>query len=145
MVEWIEQYPSHQLRCLASDCPDHAPLLPVLNSKPWARPRFRFDQYWAKIDGFLDVVRAAWGSQHANVDACRSLDQKLRALAKALRTWRATCVGNIWLQLAAARVVIYELDVTQETRPLSQGEIELRRELKANVLGLGSFDGTMAR
>jgi endonuclease/exonuclease/phosphatase family metal-dependent hydrolase len=50
-VEWPEQYSCHQLRCLSSDCFDHAPLLLVLNSEQWARPRFRFDQYWTKIDG----------------------------------------------------------------------------------------------
>jgi hypothetical protein len=144
-VEWIEQYPSHQLRCLSSDCSDHAPLLLVLDTEPWARPRFRFDQYWTKIDGFLDVVSTTWGHQNLDVDACRALDQKLRALAKALRSWRATCVGNIRLQLAAARAIIYEFDVAQETRQLSHGEMELHRELKANVLGLASLSRTMAR
>jgi hypothetical protein len=144
-VEWIEQYPSHQLRCLSSYCSDHAPLLLVLDTKPWARPRFPFDQYGTKIDSFLDVVSTTWGPQNLDVDACRALDQKLRALAKALRSWRATCVGNIRLQLAAARVIIYEFDVAQETRQLSQGEMELHCELKANVLGLASLARTMAR
>jgi len=38
------------------------------------------------------------------------------AVAKALRSWRATKIGNIRLQLAAAREMIYELDTAQETR-----------------------------
>ena len=59
IVEWLERYPSHQLRCLSSDCSDHAPLLLVLNTEPWARPRFRFDTYWTKVDGFLDTVSTA--------------------------------------------------------------------------------------
>jgi hypothetical protein len=59
------------------------PLLLVLNSEQWARPRYRFDPYRAKIDGFLDTVRAARGPGNFDVDACRCLDQKLRALAKA--------------------------------------------------------------
>jgi hypothetical protein len=145
MVEWIEQYLSHQLRCLSSDCSDHAPLLLVLNSEPWAIPRFRFEQYWMTIDGFLEVVSVAWGAQMADADVCRCLDQKLRTLARVLRSWHATCIGNIRLQLAAARVVIYELDVAQESKQLSQGELDLRRELKANVLGLASLARTMAR
>jgi len=69
----------------------------------------------------------------------------LRALAKALRSWRASCVGNVRLQLAAARAVVYELDLAQESRLLSQGELDLRRELKANILGLASLKRTMAR
>lgn len=144
-VGWIEQYPSHQLRCLSSDCSDHAPLLLVLNCEPWAVPRFRFEQYWTRMDDFLEVVAVAWGAQSMDADACRCLDQKLRALARALKSWSATRVGNVRLQLAAAHVVIYELDVAEETRSLSLGEIELRRELKGTVLGLVSLARTMAR
>jgi hypothetical protein len=44
-----------------------------------------------------------------------------------------------------ARVIIYELDVAQETRQLSAEELELRRELKANTLGLASLARTIAR
>lgn len=85
-VEWIEQYPNNTLRCLSSDSSDHAPLLLTLNSEPWAAPRFRFDLFWAKIDGFIDVVRAAWDIQVPDVDACRRLDQKLRGLTRALKS-----------------------------------------------------------
>jgi hypothetical protein len=44
-VEWLQLYQNHHLRCLSSDSSDHAPLLLVLNSEPWARPRFRFDAF----------------------------------------------------------------------------------------------------
>lgn len=54
-------------------------------------------------------------------------------------------MGNIRLQLAAARVIIYEFDVAQESRTLSHGELELHRELKAHVLGLASLVRSMAR
>lgn len=135
-VEWIEQFSCHHLRCLSSDCSDHAPLLLVLNSVPWARPRFRFDQHWMRIEGFIDVVKATWGGHLVDTDVCRCLDHKLRVLAKALRSWRASCVGNVRLQLAAACAVVYELDL---------GELELRRELKANIFGLASHERTMAR
>jgi hypothetical protein len=144
-VEWLEQYPDHHLRCLSSGCSDHAPLLLVLNSEPWARPRFRFDLYWTKIDGFLDTVSAAWGPQNFDVNACKNLDRKLRSLARALRSWHANCVSSIHFQLAAARLIIYEFDVAQESQSLSPGELELHRELKAHVLGLASMARCMAR
>jgi hypothetical protein len=60
-------------------------------------------------------------------------------------SWRAMRVGNIRLQLAAARAVIYELDTAQESRMLSAQEIDLRKELKHAVLGLASLCRTMAR
>lgn len=107
--------------------------------------RFRFELIWLKFDGFLDVVREAWGTQIHGADACRAMDIKLRTVAKALKSWSAKHVGSIRLQLAAARVVLYELDVARETRLLSQGELELRRDLKLNVLGLASLARTVAR
>ena len=88
---------------------------------------------------------AVWGGPLLDADACRCLDHKLRYLARALRSWRATSVGNIRLQLAAARAVIYEFDLAQESRLLSQGELELQLELKAKVLGLASLARSMAR
>lgn len=75
----------------------------------------------------------------------RVLDQKLRAVAKALRCWRTTKVGNIRLQLAAERAVIYELDIAEESRHLSADEGVLRKELKHAVLSLASLSRTMAR
>lgn len=144
-MEWLEQYTCHHLRCLSSDSSDHAPLLLVLKSEPWAHPRFWFDDYCTTIDGFQDVVRLAWNGCITSSDPCRVLDQKLRAVAKALRNWRATKVGNIRQQLAAARAVIYKFDTSQGTRQLSVEELDLRRELKQAVPGLASLSQTMAR
>ena len=110
-TDWFTQFPSHHLRGLSSDCTDHAPLLLVLNTSPWARPRFRFENFWTRIEGFLDVLSMAWATNVEQVDACRAVDMKLCATAKALRSWRDTCVGDIRLKLAAARAVILELDL----------------------------------
>jgi hypothetical protein len=58
----------------------------ILNSEPWAMPRFRFEAIWTKFDGFIDVVHQAWLIQDPRVDACISLDIKLRAVVKALKS-----------------------------------------------------------
>jgi hypothetical protein len=143
-VQWLEDHPFHRLHCCSTDCSDHAPLLLVLSTEPWAQPRFRFESLWPSVDGFLDVVANSWTCT-LHVDACRALDQRLRNVAKALQCWSAQQIGSVWFQLAAARVIIYELDVAQETRQLSAEEFELRRELKANTLGLASLARTIAR
>jgi exonuclease III len=143
-IDWNEQYPSHYLRCLSSDASDHAPLLLVLNIEPWARPRFRFEDYWTRMDGFRDIIQVAWNTYFRASDPCKALDRKLRAIAKALRSWRATRIGSVRLRLAVARAIIYELDTAQESRALSAQEQELWRELKHSVLGLASLSRTMA-
>jgi hypothetical protein len=83
----------HHLKSLSSDSSDHMPLLLILNSEPWAVPRFHFEMCWAKLDGFLDVVAAAWGQPNPLLDACKCLHLKLRALAQALHSWHASKLG----------------------------------------------------
>lgn len=41
--------------------------------------------------------------------------------------------------------MIYEFDLTQESRPLSAPELELHRELKTKILGLASLECSMVR
>ena len=144
-VEWLQLYPFHHLRSLSSDCSDHSLLLLMLNSNPWAVPRFRFEQFWTCVGGFLNMIQMAWGHPNPNVDACKNLDIKLRGLARFLQSWSASRVGNVTTQLAYARVIIHAFDVAQGSRRLSVGELELHRELKAHVLGLASLTRTMAQ
>lgn len=117
-TEWSLQFPTHQLRCLSSDASDHVPLLLALATDGWGRPRFQFGNHWPSMDGFIDVVAMAWSCDTTGLDACRALDVRLRAAARALSSWRASCVGSVRMQLAAARVFILELDRAQERRAL---------------------------
>lgn len=77
------------------------------------------------------MVVVAWTFPLREVNACRTLDYKLCNMAKALKSWGAQCIGSVRFEWAPARVVIYELDVAQESRLLSPEEIELRHDLKA--------------
>jgi hypothetical protein len=91
------------------------------------------------------MVSWTWSADFSGLDACRAIDSKLRLQARALNSWRAASVGSIRLQLVAARVVIYGLDRAQESWQLSPEEIQWRRELKGNTIGLASLERTMAR
>jgi hypothetical protein len=81
-VPWLEQFPNHHLRSLSTDCSDHAPLLLQLNSMPWPKPRFRFEAFWTRQEGFAEVVQQAWSIATDGVDACRALDQSSGTLLK---------------------------------------------------------------
>jgi hypothetical protein len=118
-VDWLEDHPHYLLRPLSSDSSDHAPLLLLMNTEPWGRPRFRFEDIWRKFDGFLCVVQVSWSQPLSDVDCSRRIDIKLRHKAKALKNWSASHVGSVRLQLAAARAIILELDIAQESRLLS--------------------------
>lgn len=144
-VDWLEKFPSHHLRCLSSDCSDHSPLLLQLNSQPWAKPRFRFEAFWVKLDGFDEAVKRAWDTPLPGADACRLLDHKLRCTAKALQSWSMKNIGSVRSQLFITRELIAQFDRAQESRLLSEDEQALHKSLKLRSLGLASLSRTIAR
>lgn len=107
--------------------------------------RFRFESYWPKVEGFLEVVAVVWASVFSHDNLCKVLHEKLGATAKALSSWSARRIGHIKLQIRVAIEVIYILDVAMETRALSEEEISLRRALKRKLLGLSSLKRMIAR
>ncbi|XP_073367887.1 uncharacterized protein [Aegilops tauschii subsp. strangulata] len=107
--------------------------------------RFRFEKFWTKLDGFLDVVKEAWVCDSDITDPFHRLDVLLRNIARALDAWGQKKVGNIKLQIAVANLVIMQFDCVQESRLLSEEERGLRSKLKHVVLGLASMERTIAR
>jgi hypothetical protein len=144
-LSWVDLFPHHNLRALASTASDHAPLLLATNiSSPIFR-RFKFESIWPKLPGFLEAVEAGWNCDAPNVDTFHCLDMKFRSTVKSLRSWSQKQVGSVRLQLAVASEVISMLDRTQERQLLSPAELELRRELKFKSLGLASLARTIMR
>lgn len=93
-VQWMEDHSNHLLRCLSSDCSDHSPFLLITNTHPWAKPRFQFETIWTRYDGFAETVKEAWEQPMQQSDACRTMDSKLRSVAKALKSWSSKHVGT---------------------------------------------------
>jgi hypothetical protein len=54
-----------------------------LDAVPWACRRFRFESFWTKLPGFLDVVATAW-----QPTLMHAVDYKLRNIARALKSWK---------------------------------------------------------
>ena len=62
--EWEDYHGECHLRCLASVVSDHCPLLLDCSPMPVAHRRFRFEEFWLRLDGFHDTVTTAWNSVH---------------------------------------------------------------------------------
>ena len=58
--EWDEAFPSCFLSALGMAISDHCPLILDMNVEVSMRKRFRFEAFWVKAQGFLDVVQEAW-------------------------------------------------------------------------------------
>lgn len=107
--------------------------------------RFRFEAFWPKADGFFEVVTETWDSIPSEGNPFVTLDNKLRATAKALQRWSDRWIGNVKMQISIALEIIYRLDKAMDSRSLSQEEGTLRKTLKRKLLGLCSLERSIAR
>lgn len=95
----------------------------------------------------METVAEAWNAPlpRTDLDAFRVLDIKLRATAKALKSWSAKHVGSVQLQLAIAKELVFRFDCAQELRALAPYELALRPEAKLHCLGLAFLQRTIIR
>jgi hypothetical protein len=142
--DWEDGHGDCHLRCLASVVSDHSPLLLDCAPLPPAQRRFRFEEFWLRLDGFHDTVADAWLSVH-DADPFRRLTLRLQATARKLTSWSAKSAGNVQQKLAIARELILHFDKAQESRLLSPHERWLHMQLKVSYLGLASLERTIAR
>jgi hypothetical protein len=120
-TDWEDSHADCHLRCMASVVSDHYPLLLDCAPLPLARRRFRFEEFWMRLDGFHETVATAWSSVH-DPDPFRRLTLRLQATARALTSWSANSVGGVKLKLAIARELILKFDAAQEDRVLTPHE-----------------------
>jgi hypothetical protein len=138
--EWDLTHTGFGLQALSSSLSDHCPLFLCQQDKPQRKESFRFENFWPKILGFLDVVSEAWQEPTPGISSLNVLYYNLRRTAKALKLWNKNLFGKAHLELAIANEIIQKLDVAQEARQLSGDEIQLRKDLKTRVLGLAAAE-----
>jgi hypothetical protein len=98
-----------------------------------------------KLPGFMEVVQTTWSTVDKAADPLFTLDAKLKATAKALRSWGQRKQSHCALLFQIANEVILRFDEASETRELSDGERRLRAFLKGKCLSLASLKRTRLR
>jgi hypothetical protein len=106
---------------------------------PSTRAIFRFENFWVRIPGFMEVVQQALSSHAFGGHPFTELSHKLTATAKALRKWSRSLFGEIKLQFHMAQEAILRLDLAQENMILSSDEHLLRKDLNLRILGLAAM------
>jgi hypothetical protein len=144
-MDWEEKFPDYLLQSSASDESDHCPLLLGLRDNPPGKRRFHFETFWPNLDGFMDVVEVAWGSEHSSRCLVESLSLKLKATARALQSWSEKKVGHLRSQLTLAKEIIHRFDIAQDCRAMQPNELWLGNNLKKHALGMSSLLRTVAR
>jgi hypothetical protein len=138
-------HPDCHLQALSSDASEHCPLLLQTRMAIHAKPRFHFEAFWPKLEGYLEAVARGWTCPDTITDPLRRLDTMMRNLKKELQWWSASKIRNVREQLLMAREIILKLDQAIERRSLTDAEFELRKDLKFKCLGLSSLQRTIAR
>jgi hypothetical protein len=137
--EWDMAFPQFQLTPASTNVSDHYPIA----LKPMERNHFRgfrFETYWLKDEEFNDVVQESWNKQVQNTNPIRVLYTKIERTAKALKKWSKRKIR--WTVHASniATEIIFNLDLAQEERQLTDEERKLRAELKSKLLGFAAIE-----
>jgi hypothetical protein len=88
----------------------------------------------------MTVVQTAWEKPVQSLSAIRVLHIKLCRTAKALRKWSKGLTRWEKFISVVADEIIFNLDVAQEDRVLSDSERQLRATLKCKLLGFAAID-----
>lgn len=139
-AEWDTTFNTHILHALSSSLSDHCPLL-LADDKGPRRPRtFKFENFWASMPGFNEVVQMAWNERVDHTDPYQIIFHKLKKTAIRLSEWSRGLFSKAKIHLQAALLVILRLDIAQEDRPLSPEERDLRARLKRRVIALAVIE-----
>ncbi|KAG2549089.1 hypothetical protein PVAP13_9KG170413, partial [Panicum virgatum] len=138
-------FPNCPLQSCATDGSDHCPLLLGLNDVHPGKAKFHFEAFWTSLEGFQEVVAAAWTSERTSHCPFDTLARKFRATVTNLQSWSQKKVGHVNSQPALAREVLHQLKIAQDSRGLSSLELWLRNKLKPHCLALASVQHTIAR
>jgi hypothetical protein len=108
-VDWDINNLDCMLQALSSNVSGHAPLLLSLNVSFRPKRRFCFELFWARLEGFEDVIKEAWKCDDELIDPFKRLDTLFRNTGVALQAWGQKKVGNVKLQMAIANLVIFRM------------------------------------
>jgi exonuclease III len=137
--EWELKQPHCHLQALRSSVYDHCPM--VLSCGPFHRryTGFRFQSWWTHATGFLEVVQKCWQVPVNSNNKARVLHVKLARLAKALKRWSKERLALIKQESMDASSTVLHLDQQQDTRQLTDEEIQQRKVAKGKILGLAAI------
>ncbi|WMV48297.1 hypothetical protein MTR67_041682 [Solanum verrucosum] len=107
----------------------HNPLL--LECGNWERSLsyFKFENWWLQTENFNERIKGWWDSEIFMGRPDYILACKLKSLKVKLKEWSRTAQGNLGLQKQNILNQLYDLDVTQAHRCLSDDESYLRAVL----------------
>jgi hypothetical protein len=116
--DWDDHYPAVSQKRLQRLLSDHFPLLLDCGAPCGGKKYFKFENMWLKSEGFVDQVKAWWGSYLFEGLPSFVLANKLKSLKMDLKKYNEEVFGDIERKKELLEG-IQELDVLAETRGLA--------------------------
>lgn len=85
--EWDLLYNNFSLQALSSSISDHCPIYLSSQHRPVQAAKFKFENFWTRVPGFVETVQAAWAADVPGVSPMNILNYRLQNTATALRQW----------------------------------------------------------
>ena len=133
-INWTVTFPNTVVNPLARPVSDHIPCVVNIGTKIPKAKVFRFENYWVRQPGFLDLVQNIWGHSVPG-NAAKVITSKLKLLRKALKIWSGN-LSSIDNFIANCNKIILLQDDYEDPRDLSLAEWNFRRIIKDRYLHL---------
>lgn len=108
---WDLMLPDAHLQALSSRTSNHYQLLISKGNHVRLFKGFRFESFWPRLLGFVEVVKAAWEMPVRVTNLFLRLHIKLQRTGKSLRSWARGLIGNNRVLMCAILKLIAILDV----------------------------------
>jgi hypothetical protein len=125
--EWLNQFGNTSVEFLERGVSDHSPALVTISSVTSYGPKpFKFFDYWAEHNNFLDWIGDAWRVEVEGYSMF-CFYSKLKAVRDVLKVKNIEVFGNLGLKISQAR---HELAKAQNSFISSKGNAECQRKEK---------------
>jgi exonuclease III len=132
-ADWEEGFSMTSQKRMIRLTSDHFPIMLECDCFQRGRRPFRFENMWLKADGFLERVQNWWGSYQFDGNHSFVLAHKLKALKGDLKKWNEEEFGHVTLQKNLLMADLRELEVAEDSRPLS---VEEKSKKELTIVGL---------
>jgi hypothetical protein len=121
-ADWEEGFITISQKRMVRLTSDNFPVMVECGSIPRGRRTFRFENMWLKADGFIERVCNWWGSYQFSGSSNFVFANKLKALKGDLKKWNEDEFGHVTMKKNILMDELRELDLVEETWPLSVKE-----------------------
>jgi hypothetical protein len=133
-TNWTLSFPNTVVNPLARPVSDHLPCVINIGTKIPKASIFRFENYWIRQPGFMQLVDNIW-ALFVHRNAAKRINAKFKLLRKGLKKWSGN-LSNIDTCIDNCNKIIFMLDEYEDARELHITEWNFRRIVKERYMHL---------